>query len=305
MKLMMIQNRYTVGLLFTLLGAFLFSSKGVLAKWMMPLGADPLDILGLRMAFAVPIYIGLVVFQAKRNQKQELSKRKKPLTMRQWIKVLLLGFIGYYLSSMLDFHGLRYVSAGLERMIIFLYPSFVLVLSVLIGKEHFSRRNFLALCCSYVGIALVYMGDTDLDPERGLYGSLLILTAAFIFAIFLIIGEGLIKEIGPARFTNYGMIVAGFLVLVHFYVMGHQFDFVFKVYLAGFVLGVFGTVIPSYCMNQGISILGSSRASILSTFGPISTLVLGVLVLKESFGTLEIVGITFVISAGFFVKRKV
>lgn len=301
----MIKNTYTIGLIFTLLGAFLFSAKGVLAKWAMPLGADALDILGLRMAFAVPIYIGLVWFQSKKNKQLEVSEQKKSLTTIQWRKILFLGFIGYYLSSMLDFHGLQYVSAGLERMIIFLYPSFVLILSVLIGKERFNGRNFVALFCSYVGIAFVYLGDTDFDPEMGLYGSLLILTSAFVFAIFLIVGEGLIKEIGPARFTNYGMIVAGILVLSHFFLAGHSFNFSNKVYLAGFLLGVFGTVIPSYCMNKGISILGSSRASIFSTFGPISTLALGVIVLGESFGVLETIGITFVISSGFFVKKKV
>jgi drug/metabolite transporter (DMT)-like permease len=300
----MTQDTYKAGILFTLAGAFLFSAKGVIAKWAMPFGADALDILGLRMAFALPIYIFLALFQIRRIKRLPKEKQAKPLSLKQFTKIIFLGFIGYYLSSMLDFHGLQYVSAGLERMIIFLYPSFVLILSVLIGKEHFSKRNFSALLFSYFGIALVYMGDTDFDPEMGLYGASLILASAFMFSIFLIIGEGLIKEIGPARFTNYGMIVAGTFILSHFFIAGKSFDFPPQLYFAGIALGIFGTVIPSYCMNKGIAELGSSKASILSTFGPISTLILGVIVLGETLGPLELMGVAFVVSAGFFVKKR-
>ena len=289
-------NKDALGILFTLIGAFLYSAKGVLVKWTIPLGVDAVDILALRMLFAMPFYIISLFYLWYK------SKLKVPSSL--WGRLIFLGFIGYYASSMLDFHGLHYISAGLERMIIFLYPSFVVLLSFLFKKVKINFRIILALAFSYLGIVFVYVGDTDFNPEVGWIGALLVLLSAFVFAIFLIIGEGLIFKIGAVLFTNIAMLIASFFVLLHFFTVGRSFDFPFQVYMAGFCLGVFGTVIPSYCMNVGISILGTTRASILSTLGPISTLVLSVLVLHESFGVLEIFGITAVILGGLLIKKR-
>jgi drug/metabolite transporter (DMT)-like permease len=157
------KKNYLTGFLLTLTGSILFSTKAIFVKLAFAnTDVDAVTLLALRMAFAVPFYIGIAFFYSNRRGNTKFSKQ-------QWLKIIFLGFIGYYLSSLFDFIGLQYISAGLERLILFLYPTFAILLNAMIYKQKISRMQFLALLLTYTGIAVAYFGELDLGQSDPLF----------------------------------------------------------------------------------------------------------------------------------------
>lgn len=258
------------GFLLTLLGAILFSTKAIIVK--LAFGAthtDALTLLTLRMVFALPFYV-VVAFLVS-GQKANVR-----MTRPQWGAVLVLGILGYYISSLLDFMGLQYVSAGLERLILFLYPSFVVFINAVFFKQRITAIQKWALLLTYLGIAIAYVGELVIDTSnRGVYiGSLLVFLCAITYSMYIAGSGKLIPVVGANKFTAYAMLAATAGIFVHFALVGQGELVVASRALWGYGLGlaIFSTVLPSFLISQGLKRIGANNVAIISGIGPISTI---------------------------------
>ncbi|MCX7098139.1 MAG: DMT family transporter [Methylococcales bacterium] len=302
------QRQLIVGYGLVLLGALGFSSKAIFIKlaYAANLQVDALTLLALRMAFAMPFFMVVVLWQA-------LYSPSMALTRKQWVAVIVLGLIGYYIASYLDFLGLQFISAGLERVIIFLYPTFVVLFSALFYRRKIPSKVAVALGLSYVGTLLVFVEHLTMATSGLLLGSGFVLSSAVIFSWFVMGSGEMTRSIGSARFTAYTMIVAGTATLVHF---GCRLGVPLiplpvlpyagweRVYGLALLMAIFSTVLPAFLMNAGIRRIGAGSASIISTLGPIATLILAYLFLGEAITPVQLAG-TFFVLAGVYVVGRV
>lgn len=292
---------YYTGILFVLIGAISFSAKAVIIKLAYAYGAhvDAITLMTLRMVMALPFFI-TVAFWTQRHSSH------KPLNRNDWIAIIYLGITGYYLASLLDFKGLQLISAGLERLILFLYPTFVVLFSALILKRRIHRSEILALLLSYSGILFVVLENISVESEKVITGSLLILGSAVAFAIFLLGSGEMIKRIGSTRFTAYAMTVSCLVTMIH-YAMTHHFVILAlpqQVYGLAFMLAIISTVIPAFLMNAGIRRIGASSTAILSSIGPISTLLIAYYLLDETVNNVQLTGTALVLLGVYLAGRS-
>ncbi len=281
------------GFILTLLGAILFSTKAIIVK--LAFGAthtDALTLLTLRMVFSLPFYgvAALLVSSQKANVR---------MTRPEWAWVALLGLCGYYLSSLLDFIGLQYVSAGLERLILFLYPSFVVFINALFFKQRISGIQKWALVLTYSGIAIAYVGELVLDASKpGLYfGSLMVFLCAITYSVYIAGSGKVIPRVGANKFTAYAMLAATAGIFAHFAVAGNGQMLAAGRALWGYglALAVFSTVLPSFIISQGLKRIGSNNVAIVSGIGPVSTILQAHFFLHEKIFAAQIFGTGLVI----------
>jgi len=294
------RHNVIVGGALVLLGALGFSAKSIIIKlaYAASIQLDAISLLALRMLFALPLFLLVALWHNKKTQASALDKK-------QWLAVMVLGLMGYYLASYLDFVGLQYISAGLERVILFLYPTFVVLFSAVLHRRTITARVGLALGLSYAGMFLVFMEQLSIASTRVWLGSSLVLASAVIFACF-VMGSGImVRDIGSARFTAYTMTVAGVATLVHFGLQ-HGLDlarFPEDVYSLALVMAVFSTVLPAFLMNAGIRRIGAGSAAIISTTGPIATLMLAFIILDEAILPVQMLGTILVLAGVYTVTR--
>lgn len=193
-----------------LLGALGFSAKSILIKMAYAISdqVDAISLLALRMLFALPIFLMTALWHQKKNVDNPALLKK------HWLLVLVLGLMGYYLASYLDFIGLQYISAGLERVILFLYPTFVVALSAIAFKRIISLREIIALGLSYGGMACVFFDNLRTESDAVVLGSASVLASAIVFACFTIGSGVMVRQIGSGRFTAYTMTVASLVTLL-------------------------------------------------------------------------------------------
>lgn len=279
------------GGMLVVLGAIGFSAKPVLIKLAYANGAsiDAITLMTLRTLLALPIFLAVALWD------REASRCRHSAT--DWATLSVLGVTGYYLASLLDFTGLEYISAGLERLILFLYPTFVVAFSALAYRRGITRRMGLALLLSYLGIGLVYTsgplaGSTDIA-----FGSLLVLASGLIYALYLTGIGHLIPRFGTRRFTAYSMTVAASATLLHFALTHPMHDLMVppRTLALGLALAVFSTVLPAFLINAGIRRIGADRAAVVTSVGPVFTLLLAFVVLGESLGPLQSIGAALVL----------
>ncbi|MBL7750702.1 MAG: DMT family transporter [Chitinophagaceae bacterium] len=281
------------GLLLTVVGSLFFSTKAVLVKLAFrDTPVDAVSLLAARMFFALPFYL-LAAWWSR--PKGGIA----PLTRNQWIYILGLGLAGYYLSSLFDFMGLQYISAGLERLILFLYPSFSVLINAWAFKEKVPKRQRWALALTYAGILLAYVGELTIDSDKpGFFlGTGLIFLCSITFAIYISGSGRLIPQVGTTRFTAYVMLSSSFGVFMHFLVAGNysildqSADFVWY----GLALGVVATVIPSFLISAGTRRIGSNNSAIISSIGPVSTIIQAWWLLDEPIFATQIIGTLLVL----------
>jgi drug/metabolite transporter (DMT)-like permease len=258
------------GFIITLFGAVLFSTKAIIVK--LAFGAthtDALTLLTLRMVFSLPFYAGVAVLVSS-------QKNNVRMTRSQWGLVLLLGVLGYYVSSLLDFIGLQYVSAGLERLILFLYPSFVVFINAIFFGQRITGIQKWALLLTYLGIGIAYAGELTIDTSRqGLYlGSFLVFLCAITYSMYIAGSGKLIPVVGANKFTAYAMLAATVGIFGHFALVGKGELLVSGRALWGYGLGlaILSTVLPSFLISQGLKRIGANNVAIISGIGPISTI---------------------------------
>lgn len=288
-----VRHGVPLGILLAALAAIGFSGKAILVKLAYADAVDPVTLLALRMLFSLPFFLAAAVW--KRN-----GADTPPLSHRDYGAVILLGLIGYYLSSLLDFMGLQYISAGLERLILFLYPTLVVLLSAAFLRRPVGLREAVALLLSYGGIALVFLHD--LAARQG--GDGLVLGAALVFASTLtyaayLVGVGaVVARLGAMRLTAYAMLVASAAVLLQF-ALTHPWSALVlpgRIYLLALAMALFSTVLPVFMLSASIRMIGAGHTALIGSIGPVATIVLAYLFLGEPVSTQQILGAALVLA---------
>jgi len=294
-----------IGCLFVLLGAFGFSAKAVLIKLAYDYShqLDVITLMVLRMAISLPFFLAVALWPVNNSAKAEETQR---LNRQDWLMIFGLGILGYYIASYLDFAGLQYISAGLERLILFLYPTFVVLFTAALQRRAINRHQALALALSYAGMILVFADNRAEMASSGLLlGSALVLASAIAFAFFLMGSGMMVKRIGSTRFTAYSMTVACLATGLHF-VIQHGVKLLnlpADVYWLALIMAIFSTVLPAFLMNAGIRRIGAGSASIISSIGPIGTLALAFLLLNETLTAAQLAGTALVLIGVYVVSR--
>ncbi len=292
MKIFQAFNSQKVGYLLAFWGSVAFSAKAIMVKLAYQYEVDSISFLTLRMLFALPIYLLILIFSKKQSlDNQDINKK-------DWFGIALFGLTGYYLASWLDFVGLQYVTASLERLILFTYPSFTLIISVIFLGERIRKIQIFALCLAYVGITLAFVNDLNLYDQTDVWtGSLFVLGSSLVFAIYLNGTGKLVKKFGTLRYTTLSMTSAGVGVLCHaFLENGLQiWAFSSEVYVLGVMTAIFSTVISSFMLSAGIRRVGANNASVIGSIGPVSTLMMAHIFLDEQITLPQIMGTILVI----------
>ncbi len=262
---------------------------------------DALSLLTLRMIFSLPFYL-IAAFM--------ISKKEGDVKMtdKQWLYIVLLGLFGYYLSSLFDFIGLQYISAGLERLILFLYPTFVVFINAIIYKQRINRNQKIALLLTYTGIALAYFGELNIDTTNpNLFaGSLLIVVCAITYSIYIVGSGRMIPQIGAAKFTAYAMLSATAGIFLHFLLLG-KFNILVQsneLLWYGLLLAIVATVIPSFMLSSALKKIGSNNVAIISSIGPVSTIIQAHYFLGEEIFAAQIIGTVLVVAGVLLLSVK-
>lgn len=298
------QNIFTsrqklAGSFFAFAAAIGFSAKAVMVKLAYVDAVDAITLLALRMAFSVPFFLAAAVLSGR-------SKHSQPLTIQDKLAVAVLGLVGFYLASFLDFIGLQYISAGLERLILFLYPTMVVIISALAFKHKIGRAVLFALLISYAGIALVYLHDMHVLQHDALTGSVLVFGSALAYAIYLVGAGQTIVRIGATRFTAYVMTVACVACLVQFAITHPlaALNLPAKVYALSAAMAVFSTVLPAFLLAAAMRRIGSMHTSMIGSIGPVSTIYLAYVFLGEQLSLVQIIGSIMVLAGVLMISLR-
>ncbi|HEY6512112.1 MAG TPA: DMT family transporter [Burkholderiaceae bacterium] len=288
--------RIGAGLALAAVGAIAFSGKAIIVKLAYRYGVDAVTLIMLRMLFALPMFL-LLAWWAGRGQPR--------LTARDWWVVSALGFFGYYLASFLDFAGLKYVTASLERLVLYLNPTLVLLLSWGIYRRRVTARQLGAMAVSYVGIALVFGHEMTLDaPDTGL-GAALVFGSAVSYALYLVISSEEVKRLGSMRLTGLASSVACVLCIVQFLLLRplSAADVATPVLWLSLLNAVVCTVAPILMVMMAIERIGAPLTAQTGMVGPLSTISMGVLILGEPFTGWTVVGTAFVLAGIWMLAR--
>ncbi|PUE15775.1 MULTISPECIES: DMT family transporter [unclassified Limnohabitans] len=286
----------TSGLLLAAAGSIAFSGKAIIVKLAYRHGVDAVSLLMLRMLFALPMFL-LMAWWAGRG--------KAPLTRADWLGVIGLGFCGYYLSSFLDFLGLAYISASLERLILYLNPTLVLVLGWFLFKKRITPRQGVAMAISYSGVLLVFGHELSLQGPDAALGAVLVFLSAVSYAIYLTYSGELVKRLGSLRLAGWATSVACVFCLLQYALLKPLVwaDTPEPVLWLSLLNAVACTALPVLIVMMAIERIGPALTSQIGMIGPMSTLIMGVWILGEPFNAWIIAGTALVLGGVFWVTR--
>jgi len=282
-----------IGSTFAVVGVLGFSFKAILIKlayaWA-PI--DALTLLTLRMAYSAPIFLAMALFARTRATSRVIR--------HDWLKILWLGFIGYYLASLVDFMGLQYVTAALERLMLYLYPTIVIVLSALFLGQRITRRVVIAILLSYAGIVLVFGRDLSFsgDPQALWLGGALVFAGAFFYALYLVGAGPVIARVGSLRFIALAMLASSGFVFIHFGLARNVSALAapMEIHLLSIAMAIFSTVLPTYLVAEAIKRIGANRTSLVGSLGPLFTIAFGYWILGEPVHWIQLVGAALVLA---------
>jgi drug/metabolite transporter (DMT)-like permease len=289
-------KRVSVGLALAMVGAVAFSGKAIIVKLAYRHGVDPVTLIMLRMLFALPIFL-IMAWWASRG--------KPPLTRKDWLGVVGLGFTGYYLSSFLDFAGLQYISASLERLILYLNPTLVLLLSWLFYRKRITLRQMLGMAISYAGVVLVFGHEITAQGTHAAWGALLVFLSATTYALYLVYSGEIVRRLGSIRLVGLASTVACLCCILQFVLLRpltleHVAP---EVMWLSLINATVCTVAPVLMIMMAIERIGASMTAQTGMVGPISTILMGVLILDEAF-TVWIAAGTVLVLAGIYVFTR-
>ena len=285
------QSGFYLSIILASLGAILFAAKAIVVKFSYQYGATADVVLTLRMVFSLPIFWLAVWWNQRATSPQ-------PLLRRDVIKVCAIGLLGYFLSSYLDFLGLHYISAGLERVILYLTPAIVLVLSKFFLKKEIDRRQYWAMAVAYLGIMMVFMHDIELnDHSAVVLGSILVFLAAVVYSVYLIFAGELVGRVGSIRLVALASASATVATCIQSLVLGADQLFVQQpeVYYFALINALFCTFMPMLFIMMAVNRIGSSLTAQAGTIGPVGTAFLGWYFLNEPVSALQLAGIAVVL----------
>lgn len=287
----------SLGVILAITGILLFSSKAVMVKLAYQYEVDTVSLLLFRMVFSLPIYVVIAAF----------NRPKEKVAGKDYMWLILFGFIGYYLASYFDFLGLIYIKASLERLILFIYPTLVLLISFVFLRKKITRKQVIGVVVTYLGVLIIFVSELSIsDDSSVILGSVLIFLSALTYASYLVGSGWLIPKFGATAFTSYAMIVSCMAVILHYSLQRPMglLDFQPEVYWIGLAMAIFATVIPSYLVSFAIKILGANDFSIFGSLGPISTIGLAYLFLGETLTWTQFLGAGVIIGGIVLAEKK-
>ncbi|MEM6765393.1 MAG: DMT family transporter [Bacteroidota bacterium] len=286
------RQKQLVGFGLALVGAFFFSSKAVFIKLAYQYEVDPVSLLTLRMLFALPFFVGTLFYQS-------YAEERKRFKWKDWVALGAFAIMGYYLASLMDFIGLQYLTASLERVLLFIYPTFVMLLSALFLRKRITSIQLVALAITYTGILIIFYEKLSISWDTLLIiGALWVVGAAITYAVYLVGSEYYMRRIGSVKFTALAMTIACSTVVFHYTAVNGSweiFQFPLAVYIYVLMIAIFATVIPSFLISEAIARIGAGNVSIVSSIGPVSTMLLAYLLLGERYTFWQVVGTLIVI----------
>jgi drug/metabolite transporter (DMT)-like permease len=289
-------HRFGSGLALAIVGAIAFSGKAIIVKLAYRYGVDAVTLIMYRMLFALPMFVAIAWWA---------GRDRPPLTARDWRVASALGFCGYYLASFLDFAGLRYVTASLERLVLYLNPTLVLLLGWAIYRRRVSLPQLGAMGVSYIGIALVFGHELSFDREGTALGAALVFGSAISYALYLVISSEEVKRIGSLRLTGLASSVACVLCIAQFVLLRplSAADVAPPVVWLSLLNAVVCTVTPIMLVMMAIERIGAAHTAQAGMVGPLSTIAMGVVFLGEPFTGYTLAGTLFVLAGIMLLAR--
>jgi len=288
-----------IGIACAIAGSIAFSGKPVLVKAAYQYGVDTTTLLALRMLFAAPLFMMMAWWAGRMTV---------AVSAREIAGLAALGFLGYYLGSFLDLAGLQYISAGFGRLILYLYPTLVLLLSAAFLQQPLRARQMLSLALSYSGIALVFSAEARLGDDLGVtaYGAMLVFGSAVTYAVYLVAGSRLVHKFGSMRFSAYASLIATGFVIAHFVATRPLQALVVsgEVYVLVTVLAVFSTVLPLWLMAEGLKRIGANQVSLTGCIGPVATMAFAWMFLGEKMSVVQLAGAALVLAGVLIISLK-
>jgi drug/metabolite transporter (DMT)-like permease len=283
-----------------IVGTLVFSFRPILVKLVyVTYPVSPVTLLFLRMTISLPFFL-VVAWWLRRSEPR--------LTARDWAAVATLGFIGYYAASFLDFIGLQYVGAGIGRLILYLYPTLVLLISFLFLHRRPTRRQLGALVITYAGVALILSSQAHGGTEGRLFmlGALFVFASSLFYATYLVAGGEMVKRIGSMRFTAYSMAVATLPAVVQFFALEplSALELPSKVWLYVILLATFTTVLPLFIQAEALKRVGATEFALIGALGPVSVAITSALGLDEPFTAVQAIGGALIIFGVLLVSLK-
>ena len=284
------------GMLLALLGSIAFSAKAIIVKLAYRYGVDAVTLIMYRMLFALPLFV-LLAWWAGRG--------KPALARRDWLAVGGLGFSGYYLASFLDFAGLEFISANLERLILYLNPTLVLGLGALLFKRRVTARQLVALAVSYCGVLLVFGHEVTAQGPQTALGAGLVFASALSYALYLLYSGEEVKRLGALRLTGLATSVACLLCIAQFVVLRPLAALAVapEVIWLSLLNATLCTFAPVLMVMMAIERIGAAAAAQTGMVGPMSTILMSVVILGEPFTAWLAAG-TLLVLAGIWLLAK-
>ena len=290
----------SVGFLFALGSAALFAIRPIFVKLVYAQGVDPTTLIAFRMLFSMPIYVLLLLFFLMNKE------QRAKLNIRNIGATCAIGMLGYYAASFLDLLGLQYVTAQLGRMILYVYPTFVVLLGAAFFQKPINKSTVFALGFTYLGVAIIFGHDFTQFGGDVILGGAFILASALTFSFYLLFSKSLITEIGSKIFTCIALIAASTGILLHYSIThsitspevnNHALWLIL-------VIAIFCTVIPTFFTTAAVVRIGADRTGIVAMVGPAFTSVFAVIILGEAFTVYHLIGIVVTIAGVLLLKKS-
>ncbi|MBS7806406.1 DMT family transporter [Variovorax sp. PCZ-1] len=285
------------GLAMAVVGSIAFSGKAIIVKLAYRYGVDAVTLIMYRMLFALPFFLAMAWWA---------SRGKAPLTRKDWLGVMGLGFCGYYLASFLDFLGLQYITASLERLILYLNPTIVLILGALLFKKKITRTQAIAMALSYGGVLLVFGHEVSFEGKNVLLGTSLVFASAVSYAIYLVYSGEMVKRLGSLRLVGLATSVACLFCIAQFALLMPMSAAMVapEVIWLSILNATLCTAVPVVLVMMAIERIGASLAAQTGMIGPMSTIGMGVIFLGESLNLWIIGGTVLVLLGVYWVSRS-
>lgn len=292
-----------LGVTLAVLAAFGFSFKAILIKlaYAVPFAAPvaAVTLLSLRMTLSLPVFIWVAV---------QSSRAAPPITRHEWSMLLLLGLLGYYGASLFDFLGLQYISAGLERLILFTYPTLTILIGVLFMGKALHRHQVISLLLSYAGIALAFTHDLQFAGAAGtvMLGAVLVFGSSLTYSLYLSGSAPMIAHLGAMRFTALVMIVSAVAAQAHFFATLPLSAYLLplRIYVNVLAIVAFSTVLPMFMQSAAIARIGAARSVLIGTLGPVLTIFFSWWILDEPMSLAQLAGTGLVLAGVLLATRR-
>jgi drug/metabolite transporter (DMT)-like permease len=297
MTMHLTRNTLLAGVFMAMAGSIAFSAKAIIVKLAYRYGVDAATLIMYRMLFALPLFAWMAWWA---------SRGKAPLSREDRLGVIGLGLCGYYLSSFLDFLGLQYISASLERLILYLNPTMVLILGALLFKRRISRTQAIAMALSYGGVLLVLGHELSFEGTNVLLGTSLVFASALTYALYLVYSAEMVKRLGSLRLVGLATSVACVFCIAQFLVLRPVSAALVapEVIWLSVLNATLCTAVPVVLVMMAMERIGASLAAQTSMIGPMSTIAMGVLVLGESFNAWILGGTVLVLLGVYWASRS-